>query len=40
VNARCAAGHTTPGELLRLVMDGTTEADFDVSPPERGESHG
>lgn len=40
MNPRCAAGRTMPGELLRLVTDGMTEAGFDASQPEPGENHG
>jgi len=37
VTTRCADGCATPGELLRLVMDGMAGSGFEVSPPEHAE---
>ena len=33
MSTTCLAGRTAPGELLRLVADGLTDAGLDVRPP-------
>lgn len=37
MNTPCIADRTTPGDLLRLVMDAMTGSGFDVSSPEHAE---